>query len=313
MARDDDEDELSLIVRRKKIPPEEGHVAAWKIAYADFVTAMMAFFLLLWLLNASMTVDMALVGNSFTPEEETAEVSATGNMFDAGGASNEKVDGRIENQQVVNTIFTLDQRVDDIVLENNPQEDRLTTKKEQMQGDTPVNDGELVLDDLENRLLQALRKIYTDNPTEAVTARIFTDRVGLNIEFINSEGQRTFRRNSAEMTRPLRNTLFVISRFLARLDRHIMITGHSALEGDFENQWRLSMQRADVTRQHLIRMGIPEGRIFGIGGKGATKPIDFVDRDALKNIRIQITLLSNDDHQVQARDVRFSAPPRISE
>lgn len=313
MARDDDEDEISLIVRRKKIPPEPGHVAAWKIAYADFVTAMMAFFLLLWLLNASMTIDMALVGNSFTPEEETAEVSATGNMFDAGGNNNEEIDGRIENQQVVNTIFTLDTRVDEIVLENIPKEDRLTAQKEHLQGDTPVNDGELVLDDIENQLLQALRKIYTDNPAEAVTARIFTDRVGLNIEFINSEGQRTFRRDSAEMTRPLRNTLFIVSRFLARLERPVMITGHSALEGDSENQWQLSMQRADVTRQQLIRMGVPEGRIFSIGGKGSTQPLNYAEPDSLQNIRVQITLLANNDHQVQARDVRFSAPPRISE
>ena len=312
MARDEEE-ELSLIVRRKKIPPEPGHVAAWKIAYADFVTAMMAFFLLLWLLNASMTVDMALVGNSFTPDEEVAEVSATGNKFDAGGASNEDIEGRVENQQVVSTIFTLDTRVEETVLENKPQEDRLTTKKEQMQGDTKVNDGELVLDDVENQLLQALRKIYTENPAESVTARIFTDKAGLNIEFINSEGQRTFRRNSAEMTRPLRNTLFVSTRFLARLKRHIMITGHSALEGDFENQWQLSMKRADITRQHMIRMGIPEGRIFGIGGKGASQPIDFSDRDSMQNIRVQITLLSDEDHQVQAQDIRFSAPPRISE
>ena len=312
MSRDE-EDEISLIVRRKKVAPEPGHVAAWKIAYADFVTAMMAFFLLLWLLNASMTIDMALVGNSFTPAEESPEVSATGNMFDAGGTNNEDIDGRIEDQKVVNTIFTLDNRVDEIVLENKPEEDRLTAQKEYLQGDTSVNDGELILDDLENQLLLALRKIYTENPAEMITARIFTDRVGLNIEFVNSEGQRTFRRDSAEMTRPLRNTLFVVSRFLARLDRQIMITGHAALEGDYENQWRLSMQRADVTRQHLIRMGVPEGRIFGIGGKGSTKPLDFANPDSLRNIRIQITLLSNSDHQVQARDVRFSAPPRISE
>ena len=313
MARHDNEEEISLIVRRKKVPPEPNHVAAWKIAYADFVTAMMAFFLLLWLLNASMTIDMALVGNSFTPEEETAEVSATGNMFDAGGSNNEEIDGRIEDQQVVNTIFTLDSRVDETVLENRPQEDRLSAQKEHLQGDTPLNDGELVLDDMINELLQALRKIYTENPAETLTARIFMDRVGLNIEFINSEGQRTFRHNSAEMTRPLRNTLFVASRFLARLDRPIMITGHSALEGDYANQWQLSMRRADVTRQQLIRMGVPEGRIFGIGGKGSTQPLNFADPDSLQNIRIQITLLANDDHQVQARDIRFSAPPRISE
>ena len=98
-----DEEERPVFIKKIPPPPPPAHGGAWKVAYADFVTAMMAFFLLLWLLNATSDDQKQGISNYFEPTGETKGSSGSGGLF--GGISMtdpgvEKKPGQTQEERV---------------------------------------------------------------------------------------------------------------------------------------------------------------------------------------------------------------------
>ena len=97
MAEDTDTKDDTPIIIKKIVKGGGHHGGAWKVAYADFVTAMMAFFLLLWLLNVSTDEELRALAGEFQPDNMTisSELSGAGGLF---GGNSMSVDGAMNSQ-----------------------------------------------------------------------------------------------------------------------------------------------------------------------------------------------------------------------
>ena len=309
-----DKHNTKLIVRRKPARQEEGHVAAWKIAYADFVTAMMAFFLLLWLINSAMSLDLAAVGNSFMDDldKKPDNLAAGGGLRPTGGTSIDQIIGREENQHVVDRVLVDQEASLNVVLEANQDALRVTDQKFRDQGSVATSLENYTLLDIEQELRRAVHKLHSESPEKKVNMDLYTDDVGFNIEFINEEDHPIFRWRSAEVSPPLKTTLLFVARYLAGLDRPVYVTGFAAKEGDDLFNWRISTERANNVRQVMARMGVTKQRMFGIGGRGSNFLLNPRVPEDPNNIRLKVTLLSREDHLLIGDQTRFANPVSIS-
>lgn len=311
-SNESDSKKPKFYVKHKVIKAENRGMAPWKIAYADFVTAMMAFFLLLWLLNASVTVDLAKLGNSFIDESEPTELTASGSKEIRGGSNLNEIDSDQPVQNVLMSDISMLDETEQVVLENFPDSSSKTSSPFFQRATEEQSDHVFQLQSQEKSdIVQALRRIFAVDVDDRPALEVYSDEFGVNFELLNEQGQHAFRRNSAEITETLRHTLLQISRVLTRYPNKIMIVAHSAEEGTEEESWNLSLLRANAVRQVLVRMGISREQIFGIAGKGATDPILPEDPESLANVRIQMTLISEEDKNAAQIYRQKLAPPDI--
>ncbi|NQV81194.1 MAG: flagellar motor protein MotB [Alphaproteobacteria bacterium] len=269
------------IIINKKIKKGGGHGhhgGAWKVAYADFVTAMMAFFLLLWLLSSTTVEQRAGIGDYFTPTT-SFRPGASGAGGILGGQTLSDSGAKIGEGGTPSVVVELTPPSGRDAKEKDIEE--LAAKREQESFEEAV---------------QALNKAITDSPELSdLQENIQVDMTpeGMRIQIVDREGGSLFRAGSAEMTARTRDLLEQIAQVVATLPNDISISGHTDSSpfsrGDYSN-WELSSDRANASRRLLVTSGIDSSRIVQVVGKADQEPLIEEDPFLPENRRVSIVL-----------------------
>ncbi|PAL22105.1 flagellar motor protein MotB [Sphingopyxis sp. GW247-27LB] len=270
---------LRPIIVKKVV--ETGHAAhhggAWKVAYADFVTAMMAFFLLMWLLGATTEKQRKALADYFAPTIVQAKQDTAGSTGLFGGDSLVDVD-------------------------KYPHEAGQTgTKAMTIPRDATGGPREAMGRQSERAKFQQLAKaLMREVQAKAELRRLarnirFTEtREGLRIDIVDDADFSMFVLGTNQLTPDASRLFAQIAELVAGIPNQLMIRGHtdaapwSAKSGT--NNWRLSVERAEVTRQYLEYRGIASNRFSRIEGVADREPYVPSNRFDPRNRRISITL-----------------------
>jgi chemotaxis protein MotB len=278
----------TIIVKRKKKAHGHGHHGgAWKIAYADFVTAMMAFFLLMWLLGSTSKYDKEGIEDYFnTP------LSAL--FGDQGGAAH--------HTSVVNGGGAS-------LASSRPGE---ANKTQPQPTPTKVTRTSLQMEDMQ-RLQQLKAKLSTIiDATPQLKAfkdqiRIAITSEGLRIEIVDSKNRPMFASGSFKMEGYATTILTNIGSTLNDVDNRVSIAGHtdavpySGGQTGFSN-WELSSERANAARRALVAGGMKEGKVLQVRGLADALPLNKDVIDEPTNRRISILVLNKASEEAFFKD-----------
>ena len=258
-----------VIIKRKKVIQGGGHHGgAWKVAYADFVTAMMAFFMLMWLLNATTEQQRKGLSDYFSPTIPINRISGGGDGAFGG-----------------DSIFS-----EETLARNGTgaTKDR-PTELNAARGDSGSNDA---LGALESELLgRGGESEVMENALKHILTRI-TDE-GLVVEIFEQEGLTLFQEQSAEPTQLMRDLTAIIAQRSKMVSNKIAVGGHvraNPVVLEKNPVWQLSAARADQTRLLLKQAGMTQDRVQRVTGHAAQTPVSR-DPMALRNNRIEIIFL----------------------
>jgi chemotaxis protein MotB len=234
-----------IIVRKKKAGHHGHHGGAWKVAYADFVTAMMAFFLVMWIVGQSKEVKVAVAGYFRDP-----------GIFDQARS----------NGPIAGGDLTLDP-------------DGATRDP----GASLVEEERIALEETATRIKQRLAEV-PELKHLGKQIEITVTRDGLRIELLDAEAQTFFASGSAALAPGTEKVLAVIARELGTLKNSIVIEGHTDSRPyattDLYSNWELSADRANAARRAMERSGLPAGQVRGVRGyadrqlRSADAPLD---------------------------------------
>ncbi|WP_339853081.1 flagellar motor protein MotB [uncultured Nisaea sp.] len=320
----------TIIIKKVKKGGHGGHHGgAWKVAYADFVTAMMAFFLLLWLLNATTEEQKMGISNYFDPTAISRSTrSGSGGVL---GGTSITVPGALKSASSPPMIST--PQVARPQAENTESLDADSDDPENIEsrlGSDDDAEGLISAEKLEKLLEEReaaqfasaekmLRKAIEDsNDPElkeiADSLQIDHSPEGLRIQLLDQEKVALFPLGSADMFEQTRKLLAKVSEIISKLPNKIKISGHTDSrpfpEGATYTNWELSADRALSSRRALIANGIPDGRVAQVVGMADTDPIEPNDPTSPSNRRISIVLLKQ-DFSDQAADAVASGQPAV--
>ncbi len=257
-----------VIIKRKTVVEGGHHGGAWKVAYADFVTAMMAFFLLMWLLSTTDKQTRLGLADYFSP---------TIPIHESRGGGDGPFDG--------DSMFSQD------VLAHDETGQKGDPKKIDVPG-TPDQS----LFDVEQELLGGSGDAMEADPMlEHIRTRV-TDE-GLIIDVFDIEGSPLFDGPTTTPNPIFADLVGMIGRVLSRTVNPVAVTGHLAT-GDTgrggPDPWRLSADRAQLARDLLGAAGVSDARVARVTGKADRSPEADDPRDQ-RNRRVEITLLRHFD------------------
>ena len=271
----------------KKIKPVEApHGGAWKVAYADFVTAMMAFFLLLWLLGVATDEQKHGLSEYFEPQKASSEQIGTGGILAGLALSAEGAMRSAGSPPTVTVALpTFGGETD-----------------EEAEGESGENSSaaqEAAKKEAEQfaKAESTLRKAI-ENAPELRTMRdsLLIDQTpeGLRIQIVDQEGVAMFRSGSADMQDQARALLALVTNVVSTLPNRVAISGHTdSVKFGSRNytNWELSGDRANASRRALVESGLAADRIEKVVGKADREHL-FADKpESHRNRRIAIVLL----------------------
>jgi len=297
-----------VIVIKKIIDDGHGgaHGGAWKIALADMMTAMMAFFLLMWLLGASNADQRKSIADYFKPTSQSlvAIGQLAGSNGILGGRSIIDPDGFPFAAKQTALLERLTPRSEgapnpstDPGQENeNPYSDpdKLTPEqKKEVAAAKEKADFEKLEKEIEQKLSE--NKKLQDLKDQVSVTR---DKQGLRIEIIDKADFAMFPSGSMSMQGKASNLIAEIAASLAEMPNKVAIRGHTDSvpfqNKEGRNNWSLSAERAEATRQILEKNGIKESRFARIEGVADTDPFNPKDPRDPRNRRMSITVLYQD-------------------
>ncbi|VXC32420.1 flagellar motor protein MotB [Sphingomonas sp. 8AM] len=279
-------DAVDAIVRprraRNKRHQPVHHGGAWKVAYADFVTAMMAFFMLLWLLSNANKSQLKGLAEYFAPTINTiAPSSAQGAVGLQEGQSGRGQQNQTDAREPVGPPSASD-----------------GLEGPARGGTADIPDAALRV--FADEMLVALQA----TPQLARNIRMRPERTGLRINLVDTANHPMFRGPTAELNDYARTLLTRVARQLARSNAQIAIEGHTdALGGDSDANWRLSGERALAARGAMVAAGMPASRFSEVVAKAGTEPIYPAQPARPENRRITIVALA--EPSVLPRDTSF--------
>ncbi len=265
-----------IIIKRKKVTAGDGHHGgAWKVAYADFVTAMMAFFMLMWLLNATTEKQRKGLADYFSPTIAIARVSGggdgafSGDSLMTGEALSESGTGGFAQFPPV-----------DWPDENNGADSA---------------DGPRELSDLEHVQLGIVGRggdsLVQEMAKKHIATRL-TDE-GLLIEVFDLEGAPLFQPGTDNPTPVMEAISDILNESFALVTNSVSVAAHSAAVSPLRldnRSWQVTSDRAQATRVLLEGGGLNPSRTARVTGHGQQSP-RFDDPMATRNNRLEITLL----------------------
>ena len=308
-----------IIIKKVKKGGHGHHGGAWKVAYADFVTAMMAFFLLLWLLNATTDEQKAGIADYFSPASLSKSYSGSGGVM--GGTSvNPKGALRSDNAQPVGVTVALPNPGSKT--DGEPGEDLEATGDGSAADADRLSEEELRRELAEREAAQfaqaaeTLRTALQANPElHALSDAIRIDQTpdGLRIQIVDQAGKSMFPLGSDEMFAHTRKLMEMVASAVAQLPHHIAIRGHTDaspfVAGNGYSNWELSSDRANSSRRALLQAGLPPERIASVTGRADQDPLLPEDPFSPNNRRISIILLREAPVAMGANSGLKAGPP----
>jgi chemotaxis protein MotB len=278
MSSQSEKAKSTIVVKRIKKGGHGGHSAAWKIAYADFVTAMMAFFLLMWLLGSTTKGDLKGIADYFNSPLQVAMLGGSGSgdatsVIQGGGADLTRSAGQVkkgENQSRRRT----------------PQEMRAELEKVERER----------MGKLKERLDAAI--LATPKLAEfrnQIRVEITPD--GLRVQIVDDLNRPMFALGSAAVQPYMREILHEIGKVLNDVDSKVALSGHTDSaqyaggERGYSN-WELSADRANASRRELIAGGMATDKIVRVVGLADSSLLVKDDPKSPLNRRISIIVLN---------------------
>ncbi len=298
-----------IIVVKKKVTPEAHGGSAWKVAYADFVTAMMAFFLLLWLLNATTEEQKQGLSNYFEPVGATSGSTGSGGVFGGISATDPgpiEAPGQTTSKavnvrtQVVNTNDDDESRGDPSESTKTPNQEKLPNNSHEMR---QLNAAKIAI----QRSMEQIPELLNLYKSVAIDET----REGLRIRLMDRKKQPLFDQGGIELNEDGRKLVKVIYEVISRLPNKIQVSGHTSQNDAAATQglsnWRISIQRAYAGREALMALGTPDKRFAAVRGNAERTPLHKKSPEAIENRRIEVTLLRQKP-KVAAKDL---IPPSL--
>jgi chemotaxis protein MotB len=264
-----------VIIRRKKIIAGGHHGGAWKVAYADFVTAMMAFFMLMWLLNATTEKQRKGLADYFTPTVAISRVSGGGDGA-FGGES-------IFSEEVLPKVGTGATSL-------------RPTESDRAKGAASDAAQQQALEKIEEVLLG----MGGQSAIQAAALKHVVTRVtdeGLVVELFDLPDAVLFEALSSEPTPLLEELSLMLRQAFELVINPVAVEGHVASRPVVfvsNPVWELSMQRADKMRRMLMDVGLEEKRIVRVTGH-ADRELAVSNPLAVRNNRLEVILLILED------------------
>ena len=281
-----------IIIKRVKKGGHAVHGGAWKIAYADFVTAMMAFFLLMWLLGSTTDGDKKGIADYFQSPLKIALAGGSGSgdsnsILKGGGESLTSTVGQVKKGDVEAQKNTINLH---------------KLKEEQRRAEVSR------LEDLKQDIQQ---KLQSNEKLKELNSQIRLDmtRDGLRIQIVDDQNRPMFASGSATIAPYMKDLLRAIGSVLTEVPNRLTLEGHTDAQpfpgGDrgYSN-WELSADRANASRRELIAGGMTDDRILRVQGLASSQPFDEKDPLAPTNRRISIIVMNR-----EAEDRMFRTDP----
>ena len=307
MANNDEDNAAPpIIIKRVKKAAHGHHGGAWKVAYADFVTAMMAFFLLLWLLQATTEEQKLGIADYFAPASVARNTSGSGGLL--GGRTFTKKGANPNDQTPVGVIIKLPTNPPDWDNTGDPVESTATeeTGAGTQEESAPEQPSETELEEMlaEREAEQfaeaerALRAAIEGVPElESLVNNLVIDQTpeGMRIQIVDEEGKSMFPSGSAQMFEHTRKLIALVVDAVGTLPQRIAVKGHTDaapfVNDNGYSNWELSTDRANSSRRALIEAGLPSARIASVVGLADTEHLDENNPLSPRNRRISIILL----------------------
>ena len=262
-----------IIVKKVKKGIHGHHGGAWKVAFADFVTAMMAFFMLMWLMGSTTPEQRSAISNYFeNPSAIQGPGGASTSMIKLGAVDKDlNKSSKGENAQAEQTPPPT--KVERVEVERDKQR----------------------LDNLKHELEQAIDASQALKPFKDQLLLDLTPE-GLRIQSIDKEGRPMFDSGSATLKSYTKVILHEIAKLINTVPNRISLTGHTdatpySSERDYSN-WELSADRANASRRALVAGGLDEAKIAKVVGLASTVPFIKSDPRSPMNRRISLIVLN---------------------
>ncbi len=285
-----DDSQRPIIVRRIKKHAHGHHGGAWKIAYADFVTAMMAFFLLMWLLGSTAKGDLSGIAEYFKTPLKVAMGGGEGagdasSVIKGGGKDLSRKAGQVEKSDTPpkKKTINLEAAKAEALRQEKAKLEELKTKFEKKI-------------ESESFLKQFKKQLMID-----ITAE------GLRIQIVDEKSRPMFNIGSAKLQPYAKEILSEISKVLNDVPNTISLSGHtdatpySGGERGYSN-WELSADRANACRRELVGGGIEDGKILRVVGLGSAVLFDKTDPGNPINRRISIIVMNKQTEEAVRND-----------
>ena len=289
---------LAPIIVKKII--DEGHAGAhggaWKIALADMMTAMMAFFLLMWLLGAANADQRKSIADYFKPTTLTKSAITVNNTSGSTGLMGGQSiidETALPLAAAQTSLFQVLQPREDTGSKDSDKDKEKSDALSQEEKARIANESDKSnFDKLEKELQE---KISQNSELAKLKENVVFSREkeGLRIEIIDKADFSMFGLGNTQLTNKSLALIEEISRSLAVMPNSIRVRGHTdalAFAGTGRNNWSLSAERADITRQIMIKKGVEEKRITRIEGVADREPFVASDPMDSRNRRISVTV-----------------------
>ena len=274
-----DESQRPIIVKRRKVIQGGAHGGAWKIAYADFVTAMMAFFLLMWLLGSTTKGELEGIADYFKNPLRVTMQGGTGagdasSVIKGGGRDLTRRTGEMARGDIRDRKRPMDLKAAQAEL------DKIESAR---------------LDELKGRL----DAVIDTNPELRLYRRqllIDITSEGLRIQIVDEKNRPMFELGRAQLLLHTRDILHEIGKVLNDVPNRISLSGHADAtpyyggERGYSN-WELSTDRANASRRELIAGGMREDKIMRVVGLSSAVLFDKADPLNPINRRISIIVM----------------------
>jgi chemotaxis protein MotB len=271
-----------IIVKKIKRGSHGHHGGAWKIAYADFVTAMMAFFLLMWLLGSTTEGDKKGIADYFQSPLKVAMFGGAGSgdashVLRGGGTDLTRTTGQVKNGEVESDRKTINLKAlkDEQI---RAEIARLKSLQEKIEGELVNNSG---LGALRSQILLELT------------------RDGLRIQIVDAHSRPMFASGSAVVQPYMQQLLRTIGGVLAEVPNRLTLEGHtdatpfSGGERGYSN-WELSADRANASRRELLAGGLPEDRVLRVQGLASSQLMVRDKPEDPANRRISLVVMTRE-------------------
>ncbi|MBQ0132528.1 MAG: flagellar motor protein MotB [Comamonas sp.] len=269
-----------IIIKRIKKGEHAHHGGAWKIAYADFMTAMMAFFLLMWLLGSTSKGDLQGIAAYFNSPLKVAMNGGDGSgnsssIIPGGGTDLTKIHGQVKRADAE----------DDTQKRQNMRQQRAQQDAQRIKALRAKIDAMISSNATLNEYKSQIRMDVTPD--------------GLQIQIVDEQNRPMFDIGSAMVKPYMRDILREVGSALGGVENRISLAGHTdaAPYGSGEkgySNWELSTDRANASRRELVAAGMPNDKLARVVGLSASDLLHPDNPRAAQNRRITITVLTHE-------------------